>query len=537
MASFLPPDIHGDSATTEMRIAEETSLGRGVVVSYVALLASILAAVLLTPFLARAVGPERYGTWLLVSSVMSYVGLLDIGLRFGVTRYTARLEALAAFRELGEMLSSAFTAYVGMALLASVAIVGLAFSTQLWLRVPSASLDTARAVVVILGLNACLSLPLTLLTGMLRGYQRFAFLSGASVALTILTAVLTVIVIEAGGGLSALSAVTLAISMLRYAICWEYIRRQFPALRVVWRSPFRARDLLQYGGAAAIIFTSAQVVFASDAIVVGAVLTVPAVAIYGVAQRLIDGIAAVAYQGVDVLFPYLTRLDAQSQTQKLRELYLDAVAVSLAIVAPCTICILAFGPAILAVWAGPSYSAGFPVLVALSIALLVHMPGHVAGMVLLSMNRHRVLAFIATFDAIGNLVASVVLARAIGLVGVALGTTIMMVITSLIAIPIYAGYVLDIRPWPYVAKGMLPAMTASVLPSFAAYALHQFLPNTSSAVLIVDVSVTLAIAALSTWYIALNGKQRAIARTLVGRTFRVRSRGAGPLQGKAIAGQ
>lgn len=515
------PEIAVDPTIDAITIAEATKLGRGVVVSYLALLSTILAAVLLTPFLARSLGSERYGTWLLVGSVMSYLGLLDVGLRFGVIRYTARLEALADFSALSDMLSSAFTAYVLMAMLASVAILGLVWSAPLWLRVPIASLSMARAVVVILGINACFSLPLTLLTGMLRGYQRFTFLSGTDMALALFGAVLTVLVIEIGGGLVALGVVTLSVSVLRCVISWVYVHLQFPFVRVTWRSPLRTQELLKYGGAAAVLFTCGQVVFASDAVVVGAVLSIPAVGIYGVAQRLIDGVAAIAYQGVDVLFPYMTRLDAQAQTGKLRQGYLDAVALSLAIVAPCTICVVAFGREILETWVGPSYSVGFPVLVALAFALLVHMPGHVSAIVLLSMNRHRVLAIIAIFDAIGNFALSVLLAHTIGLVGVALGTTVTLAVTNFILIPIYTGYVLDLRLWPYIAQGLLPVLVASIFPSVTAIVMRYVLQRPGATVLVVDLLATLSIAALSTWCVALSRKQRGIARSLVGHILRV----------------
>ena len=45
------------------------------------------------PFVVGSLGPDAYGTWALLASLVGYMGLLDLGVRGGVTRFLSRFHA------------------------------------------------------------------------------------------------------------------------------------------------------------------------------------------------------------------------------------------------------------------------------------------------------------------------------------------------------------------------------------------------------------------------------------------------------------
>lgn len=497
-----------DSDQVRARERTVSRLGRGMALGYVSLFASLLTAAFMAPFIARSIGPEHYGVWVLIGSIVGYISLFDLGLNYGVTRYTARLVALADHASLEDLIASALTAYCLLGFVAGAAILIGCLTMPSWLGVPAADLAAARAVLLVLGINAGIGLPLTLLRSVLRGYQRFAFLALTDVSVTMSTAIASVLVIAAHAGIAALAVIALATNVCRGLAHVTYVRATLPHLRLGFRSPMRAGQLLGYSACAFIIAACAQVVFASDAIVVGAILSLGAVAIYGVAQKLVDAAAAAVFQGVDTLFPLLTEYDAAADAAKVQAVFKDAVTLGLAMTVPITICAAAFGDRLLSAWAGPYYSAGYVVIAVLSLALLFHVPGHVAAIVLLSMNRHGMLAVVAIGDALTNLALSIVLGKTYGLVGVALGTAVSMLLSNVLVVPIMTCRELHLPFTAYLSKTIRPVLMAGAIPTTLAFLLRGVPDAGNLFSLARDLTLTLGVSVLSCWLLALTPAQR-----------------------------
>src|ERR1017187_8462940 len=69
-----------------------------------------LVTFFLTPFVLTSLGDTRYGIWALVNGLTGYYGLLDLGLRSGLTQYLTRHLANRDFRAINETVSSAMVA-------------------------------------------------------------------------------------------------------------------------------------------------------------------------------------------------------------------------------------------------------------------------------------------------------------------------------------------------------------------------------------------------------------------------------------------
>ena len=65
----------------------------GVIYSNILMLVEILSTVLFTPFLIRTLGQAEYGVYQLVTSITSYLVLLDLGVGNSVIRYMAKYRA------------------------------------------------------------------------------------------------------------------------------------------------------------------------------------------------------------------------------------------------------------------------------------------------------------------------------------------------------------------------------------------------------------------------------------------------------------
>src|SRR5438094_9823521 len=73
---------------------------------------SVLIAILVTPYLVRKLGTEGYGVYALLTSLVGYFSLMDLGLGQGVTKfvaqYVAQDDAEAVASSIGSALSVQF---------------------------------------------------------------------------------------------------------------------------------------------------------------------------------------------------------------------------------------------------------------------------------------------------------------------------------------------------------------------------------------------------------------------------------------------
>src|SRR5438552_12736758 len=57
----------------------------------------VVLAFFMTPFVLRSLGDGRYGVWAVMTGLTGYYGLLDLGLRGGMTQHLARSLGLRDF--------------------------------------------------------------------------------------------------------------------------------------------------------------------------------------------------------------------------------------------------------------------------------------------------------------------------------------------------------------------------------------------------------------------------------------------------------
>jgi O-antigen/teichoic acid export membrane protein len=103
----------------------------------------------------------------------------------------------------------------------------------------------------------------------------------------------------------------------------------------------------------------------------------------------------------------------------------------------------------------------------LAVAVFFASPKYVFSSVLYGMSRHRIIALLRIGEAVANLGLSVVLVRAMGLAGVALGTAIPSMIIGVLVLPAIAGRAVGVNLAQFYVRAYLRPLIA-VAPFVAA---------------------------------------------------------------------
>jgi len=115
---------------------------------------------------------------------------------------------------------------------------------------------------------------------------------------------------------------------------------------------------------------------------------------------------------------------------------------------------------------------------------------------------------VAIAEGLCNLALSIILVRKIGIIGVAWGTVIPNMATSIFFWPWYVRKTLGVPIGEYARKAwLLP--TASLIPfAICSYLVGRFAPAPNLLIFFVQVAALLPVAAVGAWYIGLNRAER-----------------------------
>lgn len=122
----------------------------------------ILSAVigfLLSPVIVRELGDSAYGIWVLIASMIGYLGLLDLGVRGAVVRYIARFHAQGDHASASAIASTALALFTGLGLLAMLGAAILALGLPVFFHdVPAEYVPEARLALLIGGCGIAVNL-------------------------------------------------------------------------------------------------------------------------------------------------------------------------------------------------------------------------------------------------------------------------------------------------------------------------------------------------------------------------------------------
>lgn len=405
----------------------------GTATKYLLLAVNIAVGVVLMPFTIGHLGTADYGLWMLVASLTYYFQLLDLGYGTGVVRHVSEADARGDQERVNAVLSTFVVVFAALGLVAAAGVAALVVwvvprfpnltATQVW---------QGQVVLALLGLRIAVGLPMSVFGAATTARQRFALNNSVAIAVVLVNAAITYLVLSAGYGLIPLVASTTTVGLLSYlAYAWT-ASRAMPEMRLrprLFNRPLLG-EVTTFSVYLLLISIAAQIGFNLDNLVIGAVMGTSAVAVYVVAARLADYQRQLCNQFNGLLFPVVVRLGASSTRDAMREMLVDATRIALSLVTIVTICVIAFARPLIERWMGAGFGDAVPALQALALAGVVLVAAGPLGTVLLGTGRHRLVAFTALGEALANLALSLLLIRSFGIAGVAVGTAIPVIVAN-----------------------------------------------------------------------------------------------------------
>jgi O-antigen/teichoic acid export membrane protein len=390
--------------------------------------APLLAALIAIPILIRNLGTAQYGALTIAWGVVGYFSIFDMGLDNALAKLVSERVGLGGNAE-KEINAFFYTAFLLLLITSTVGgLLVFAFSRPLsyeWLKIP---LDLKSETTTVLRIFA-VALPFVVsvagFRGILYAYQRFDLLNKVQITAGAFSFLGPLAVLPFSHRLVpvvAVLAIGRALAWLAYGVlCFQVA----PNLkRRVSGGRERIRELVKFSGWISISNVAEPMFLYSDRLILGALLSMSAVAFYAIPFDLVIRLWIIPDALNSALFPtYVISLrDGGQRAMMLLEKasrYLFPTMFALVLF------IVLFANDLLMIWIGPDFAAHSAVVMKwLAFGVFFSSIGRIAWTVLVAAHRPDLPAKLVLFEAPLYIFLLCVLVKFAGLPGAALAWTL-----------------------------------------------------------------------------------------------------------------
>ena len=316
----------------------------------------MVAALVAIPALVRGLGTERFGVLTLAWTVIGYFSLVDLGLGRALTQSVA--ERLGGDRH-EELPAVVWTSMMLMLALSVIGAVLLAIAAPFLVRrvlhiPPGLEVETLRSLELL-----AITLPAVLATaglgGVLAAHQRFGVLNALRIPLSVLSFLGPLAVLPRSSNLVHVIGVIVIVryvgTLAHLVAAW----RVMPELRraAAW-DPRLAGPLLRSGGWITVINVVAPLMSSLDRFLVGAWISLAAVAYYATPQEIAFRLWALPGPLAGVLFPAFAA-SYRVDPARLRLIFTRGLKVIWVGLFPAALAIVVLAGDGLRIWLGPAF--------------------------------------------------------------------------------------------------------------------------------------------------------------------------------------
>jgi O-antigen/teichoic acid export membrane protein len=331
---------------------------RNTLFNYLAILCVTLIRFIAMPILIHGLGRDRFGIYATVTSVVGYVGLLDLGIGVSLTKFVAEDYARRDFRRLTEMLSTSLLLYIGLGLLGSAVLV---LSSSLFVRhvfdIPVELWDEGRAVFWISALALFNGLTLGIFGNLLNGIQRQDIARTIAIVNALITYTGSILLIKLGYKLVAFMLFATGMDILSFLVQMRIARRMLPDVRFFPRV-FRREQLNQIVNFSFAMFINqlaARNMGVLDRLILGIFQPIASVTVYTVGLTLASFSLRVPAAASLASLPAASELMAQNRMDAIHQLILRGVKYTALMAVPIFTVMSVMAPDIVRLWMGEGY--------------------------------------------------------------------------------------------------------------------------------------------------------------------------------------
>ncbi len=432
----------------------------------------------LLPFIVHNLGDIYYGNiWVIIGALTAYMGLIDLGTGMAFVKFISQYYTKGDRTSLQEVVNTGVAFYLAVG--AVLMLVAWFFGEGILklVGVPPAVMDDAVFVLRIGMLVFVIANVVSPLTSVLVGIQRMDINSYVSIGTQTISIMGTIFVLLSGYGVRGLILNNLVIVLLN-ASCLSWLAfRLVPVLKLGVRHcrMSMVRRFLGYGTNLQVSKLAQVILFQTDRILCLRFFGASTATYYDIGARLNSAGRAVGFLSVSALVPVVAELDALEHREKIMTLYRRGSKYIAVVASFLFLFIGVFAQQIVRVWFwDDKYLASVAVIRVLAIGYFFNIMTGVASSLAAGLGKTEYDRRYGIFASIFNLVATVGLLLVLGPIGIALGTSLSLMLGALYYMVLFHDFI-EVRSAEVFRLFGRPVLTA-ILAGAAAFVVALLLP-------------------------------------------------------------
>ncbi len=421
----------------------------GIILSYLTIIVSTLVQLLYTPLLIRMLGQSEYGLYSLVSSIIGYLTVLDLGFGNAIIVYTTKFHTQGKFddeKKLHGMFKIVFS-IIGLIAVLLGGILYLNVNNLFGNTMNSLELEKMKIMMLILVFNLAITFPFSIYSSIINAYEKFTFQKVLSILNTILKPILMIPLLFMGYKSISLCVIITIVNLMVLLSNYFYCRSKLD-IRIKYmgfdKTLFKA--ILGYSIWIFLGIIVDKVNWSVDQFVLGAVSGTIAVSIYSVASQINTLFINLSTAVSGVMLPKVTKMIANNETtDKLSNEFIKVGRIQYYIIFLMVSGFTLVGKDFIILWAGKEFEVAYYVTLILIIPISFPLIQNLGISVMQALNKYKFKSISTFIMAIANIFISIYLAKRYGPIGSAIGTSIALVICNIILINIYYHKVININ--------------------------------------------------------------------------------------------
>lgn len=445
MSSFSQDTALGIQCLHQVRFMFENRLVINIFSNWSNFLILVGVRFFLTPFLIHKLGDNEYGIWILIISLVGYMELLKLGTATGIIKYISQFIQIKDHRRTNEIFNTGFILFLSLAFVILLSVLILAFYLPTLFNFDQNYLY--KIIFIIVGIDLAFEVIFLPFSAALRGQQKFFEINIIVTSIFLIRTLSVVLFLMAGYKLLALALIQICTSVLRGIVLSFYLFKTSPKLRLdftlINKNSFKL--IFHYTLYNFLVNISAKVNLTGSILIIGHFLSASAVTFYSIANILTRYLHTFIIEMQRVLIPRFSELEAQDNTEKIRDNFHAFTRLTLIIATPITFIFICYGNSFLTLWVGSKYAdLSSKILAILAVGKFFYISQLTIETTLKGIGKHKHLSYLKILESIAVLTLSILLVKKYNLIGVAYGNTIPNILFNLIVIPIYACNLLKI---------------------------------------------------------------------------------------------
>ncbi len=426
-----------------MNISSSKQRKAGVILQYMQMSLSILISFIYTPIMLRILGDNEYGIYSVSNSIISYLSLLSLGLGASYIRFYYMYKKTGEDEKVKSLNGMYLTVFMVIGAVALIAGLILSANVSIFYNdsYTENELHIARVLMIFLSINLAISFPSSVFTSYISSQEKFIWQKVINMATTVLSPASNIILLYLGYGSIGMVITTTTISiivmLLNIWFCFKKLDMKISFKKFDWRL---FKDIFVFSIFIAINQIIDQINWQTDKVILGKVATGSAVAIYTIGANINSMFTnfSVAISGVfSPKVNMIVQANEPDMDDQLTNLFIKVGRVQWFLLSLILTGFIFFGQYFVIRWAGDKYSESYYVALLLMSPAIIALCQNIGIEIQRAKNKHQFRSIVYLFMALINVGISIWFAHLWGVIGVAIGTTISLVVANGLIMNIY----------------------------------------------------------------------------------------------------